>query len=269
MEIRDYSELGFSNNFMFGKLMENPDRCKRFLEQILRFKINKIEYLEREKTVDGKYDGRGIRLDIYASDNNVIYNCEMQTTNERNLPKRSRYYQSKIDASTLKRGVDFNKLSKAYIIFICTFDPFNLNNYCYKFENRCESANDLLLGDESIKIFINTQGTTGNVTEEFKELLRFIESSEDRHYNNELANDLLSDLKKARSNEEWRHDYMTWRDYGNECEAKGRAEGRAEARAEDIENMLLRGKTPEEIADFCGYTLEEVNVIAEKLSSIV
>lgn len=54
---------------------------------------------------------------------------------------------------------------------------------------------------------------------------------------------------------------MTWMEYGNEC----RAEGRAEGRAEDVESMLRKGKTPEEIADFCGYELAYVKEIQKKL----
>lgn len=261
MGITEYSELGFSNNFMFGKLMENPERCKRFLEQILGLRIQNIKYVEKEKTLEEKYDGRGIRLDIYVDDGKTIYNCEMQTSNIGNLPKRSRYYQSKIDINSLKKGEDYNLLKKSYVIFICTFDPYGKNQYIYTFENMCREETGVFLGDETIKIFINTKGSVGDISEEYKELLRFIDSSQDRYYNNKLANDLLSDLKKARSNEEWRHDYMTWVDYGNEC----RAEGRAEGRADNVEAMLRKGRTPEEIADFCGYELSYVKEVQKKL----
>ena len=54
---------------------------------------------------------------------------------------------------------------------------------------------------------------------------------------------------------------MTWVDYGNEC----RAEGRAEGRADDVEAMLRKGRTPEEIADFCGYELSYVKEVQKKL----
>ena len=73
MSTNDYSQLGFSNKFMFGKLMENDERCRRLLEQILGFKIHHIEKLEREKTIDEKYDGHGIRLDIYVEDGKTVY----------------------------------------------------------------------------------------------------------------------------------------------------------------------------------------------------
>ena len=124
---------------------------------------------------------------------------------------------------------------------------------------------DLNLGDETTKIFLNTNGKCGNTSEEFKELLRFIDTSEDRPYDNDLANDLLSDLKQARTNEEWRHDYMTWRAYGNDWREDGRVEGREEGRVELIENMLRKGKTPQEIVDFCGFELDIVEQVQKSL----
>ena len=47
---------------------------------------------------------------------------------------------------------------------------------------------------------------------------------------------------------------------------KGREEGRKEERYENIINMLNRGKTPEEIADFCGYSKELIKEVTRKKS---
>ena len=61
-------------------------------------------------------DARSVRLDVYIKDNkNTIYNVEMQTTNPRNLPKRSRYYQGMIDLNLIEKGENFNKLNKSYM----------------------------------------------------------------------------------------------------------------------------------------------------------
>ena len=126
---------------------------------------------------------------------------------------------------------------------------------------------------------VKDTGKRGNASEEFKELLRFIDTSEDRPYDNDLANDLLSDLKKARNNEDWRHDYMTWRDYGNDCHEEGLAEGLERGREEGlvkgrevekielIENMLRKGKPPLEIADFCGLELDLIEQVQESILS--
>ena len=45
----------------------------------------------------------------------------------------------------------------------------------------------------------------------------------------------------------------------------GREEGREEERRCRVESMLKKGKTVEEIVDFCGYPYELVKVIEEGL----
>jgi hypothetical protein len=40
-----------------------------------------------------------------------------------------------------------------------------------------------------------------------------------------------------------------------------------ESKTKSIEQMLSKGRTPEAIADFCGYDLEEVRKVAENMSS--
>lgn len=44
-----------------------------------------------------------------------------------------------------------------------------------------------------------------------------------------------------------------------------REEGREEGREDDIVGMLRRGKTVEEIVDFCGYPYEQVKKVEENL----
>ena len=46
---------------------------------------------------------------------------------------------------------------------------------------------------------------------------------------------------------------------------EGRAEGRTEERAVIIQNALLKGHSPEQIADFNGMDLDEVLRVQEKL----
>jgi predicted transposase YdaD len=48
---------------------------------------------------------------------------------------------------------------------------------------------------------------------------------------------------------------------------KGREDGLEEGKTKSIEQMLSKGRTPEAIADFCGYDLEEVRKVAENMSS--
>jgi hypothetical protein len=42
-------------------------------------------------------------------------------------------------------------------------------------------------------------------------------------------------------------------------------QGRTEERAEVISQMLRNGKTPQEIADFCGYDVSQVKEVEEQI----
>ena len=61
----DYSELKFTNNFIFCKVLENNlDLCKELLELILKVKIKKVVLADKEKTLDVTPDGKSVRFDV-------------------------------------------------------------------------------------------------------------------------------------------------------------------------------------------------------------
>ena len=54
--------------------MSDPDRCKPLLEYILGIKIARIEYAEKQKTIDLSYDAKGVRLDLNViDDKGIVY----------------------------------------------------------------------------------------------------------------------------------------------------------------------------------------------------
>ena len=194
---RPLEELTIVDNFMFGAVMKDPERCRRLLEIILKIKIRKIEYVEIEKSIDKLYDSKSIRLDLYVEGSDTVYNVEMEASGKKKpLPKRTRLYQGIID---------LEKLKKSFIVFICTFDPFGRERYVYTFQNRCDEEEDLLLGDDAVKIFLNAKGKIGDISSELKSLLHYIDG-------NEPDSDYTRDLQKAvdeiKRNEEWRREYM-------------------------------------------------------------
>ena len=270
----NYDNIDITNDFMFGYVMSDPECCKRFLEQILDIQIDHVEYLEKQKTIDMKIDARSVRLDIYMSDGKTVYNVEMQTSFGKNLPKRSRYYQGQIDMDLISKGENYNKLKKSFVIFICTFDPFGKERYVYSFENICKgdfSENDILLQDETYKIFINTKGTKGNVSDDFKELMDYFNDSEAAiNSKNPLVHSIDVAVQSARNNEEWRYDYMTWKMYGDEKYEAGKEEGRIEGkeegrivgrqeeRKETAVRMFAKGLDIEMIAELVGETEETI-----------
>lgn len=229
-KIKNFDELQFIDDFMFGAVMKRTELCKGLLEIILDMKISKIEYLERQKTIDLCLEAKGVRLDVYAEDENqTVYNIEMQTSVDDNLPKRTRYYQGIVDMDLLGKGIEYKNLKKSFIIFLCTEDPFEDNSYMYTFENRCIENLNLPLGDETVKIFLNANGTSGEVSQKIKNLAKYMHT---HNPTDEFTCALEEEIHKVRANEEYRRDYMLYSLKLHEQLEKGREQGRAEGRKE-------------------------------------
>ena len=204
---KELEDLTIVDDFMFGAVMSNSKLCKLLLEMILETKIKRIEYPELQKTIDKQYGSKGVRLDVYVEDDeSTVYNIEIQMSRKKSLPKRTRYYQGMIDLNIIDSGEEYAKLKKSYVIFICTYDPFGEGRYIYTFENRCLQNLDLALGDEAIKIILNTKGTVGDIDDELKETLRFMDGCEPE---SEYTKNLKDEVEDVRVSEKWRREFMT------------------------------------------------------------
>lgn len=99
---KTYQELEFKDAFMFAEVMSDAESCRGVLERILGIPIRKV-MVHAEHVLFVNPETRGVRLDVYADDEHgTVYNVEMQTTDNKNLPKRSRYYQGQMDMAALK-----------------------------------------------------------------------------------------------------------------------------------------------------------------------
>ena len=115
---KSFQELDLCNSFLFAVALEDPETCQLILEIILGQSISDV-VVHTEHNIMLNSDFKSVRLDVYAKDGfQVNYNLESQNDDEKNLPKRSRYYQAELDVSSLKPGEDYNKLEPSYIIFI-------------------------------------------------------------------------------------------------------------------------------------------------------
>lgn len=195
-----WENLRISNDFMFAKVMRNPELCKGMLERLLDIQIDHIEYPEEQKAIDISKDSKSVRLDVYLKDENgTVYNVEIQTTHSKNLPKRTRYYAGMIDLNAIEKGVDYSELPQSFVIFICTFDAFGKGRWRYTFENVCKEDNNVLLKDGTAKIFFNTEGTTGDIREDAKNILKFIESNTAE---DDFTEKLAQEVRKIKENKE-------------------------------------------------------------------
>lgn len=269
-------ELNLDDDFLFAKVMSDQEICKRVLEKILNIRIKYIEMPTEQKVIDLLLTSKGVRLDIYVSDeNDTIYNVEMQKGKRKNLAKRSRYYQGSIDLDMISKGEDYNKLKKSFVIFICTFDPFDTGRHMYTFENRCNEDFNLVLGDETTKVFLNTKGTHDDVDEELLEFLAYVEHSTDAVANTAksmLVKEIHKKVTYLKQDKSMEVQYMTLLERDKEKFEEGKEEGREEGREEGIKEgvykvarSLLDVLDDNTIADKTGLSYDEVKRLREQL----
>ena len=228
-----WENIGLSNDFIFGKVMQNSELCLQLLQRIFpQMNIERIEYPELQKTFKADIDSHGIRLDVYVQDeHNRVFDVEMQAVDTGELPKRSRYYQSLIDVSELDAGKSYTELAPSYIIFICMEDIFGEGRHRYTFENRCCENTKLVLQDDTQRIFFNATGIMNDVNADMKNFLDYLTG---KISDDPFIQKLDTAVQKARHNREWRQEFMTLEMRDRENFVKGKNVGREEGRAREI-----------------------------------
>ena len=74
-----YSNLSFSDDFIFGKVMQDKRLSIPLLKLLTGNDITDVEFIEVQKQIKITYDSKGTRYDVYLEDNNNrMYDSEMQ-----------------------------------------------------------------------------------------------------------------------------------------------------------------------------------------------
>lgn len=244
-KIKTFQKLEISDSFLFAALMEDADICRELLQIVLETEIERV-WVRTERTIALERRYRSVRLDVFVEDqNDNMYDLEMQGQKSDNLFKRSRYYQSQMDAAALKPRGTFGQLRKSYVIFICLFDPFGRGKYRYTFEERCREE-DFPLEDETKKIFLSTEGV--NDSEVPEELVHFLKYVKDASAalaecnSGSFVNKVDRRIQALKYSSRLEEEYMLFGELLDEQRAEGRAEGKTEILT--LINALVRdGKT--------------------------
>ena len=245
---KPYEELTFTDDFMFRKvLMNNSDICKRLVELLLNVEIDHIEYKSDNHSLETTSDKKSVRLDVYLKDENgTVFDLEMQNTRKDELPRRTRFYQSMIDIEHLDAGASYDELPDSYIVFICTFDPYEAGFPKYEFRELCIENPSIELGAGVSKVFINAKSRSKEVSGDMRSFLDYLCG---KNASSELTRDIETNILKARERNTWRREYMTLEDslkverkqWLKEGREVGRAEGREEKGFEDVERLIAEG----------------------------
>ena len=224
--VKKFEDLTFTDDFMFCKAMQNPRLCKKLIEMILFDTIGKIAYISIQHNINTYEQAKSVRFDVLVqAENGKLYDVEMQVSNERNIPKRMRFYQAAIDISFLDKGNSYNSLNDSFIIFICTFDAIGKNRPIYTFENLCIEDKNTSLQDGTRKVIINAEAF--NNTED-KELKGFLEYLKTGNVNNEFTREIETMIQAVKNNEQARQEYRLMSTFEMDARDKGAYDNKRE-----------------------------------------
>ena len=248
--IKSFEELRFSDDFMFGKVMEDLNLCREVLECLLGKPVGKLKEIQTQREFKYTSDGKPIRMDVYnEAEDGSVFDAEMEKLNHKTveshmLPKRARFYQAAIDIDYMNKGDSYKILPESTVVFICTFDPFNQGLCRYSFNEKCNEKFGLPLQDGTQKIFFNCTYQGDDISEELRFLYDYIMTGK---VESKLTQRIEEAVTKGQRNEVWRTQYMKEWVIIQDAKEEGREEERVNTEREkrradkaEEENRRLR-----------------------------
>ena len=271
----DWDAITIKNNFLFQETLRNKSLCKQLLERVLHIQVKTIRYMETEKTMKAQLSSKNTRLDVYVEDKDGnVADIEMQTTDTksvinyderdektiiRELPLRTRYYQNIIGTNMLRKGMHYRELKKAYVIFICTFDPFGAGLPVYHFTYRCKENGNLQMGDLTENIFLNVKAADKTDDDELAAFLRYVNG---RSATTSFARMLDKEATRIKNNDDWRLKAMTLDMEIKDMKKREREKGKQERSLEIAKAMLADGMEISKVAKLTNLSVKEVAALA-------
>ena len=267
--MRRLQDLNLMDNFLFNKVLgdkKDGNAVARILiETILGRPIGRINVSVQKTFPSLDTDKKGSIMDLiveeFAEEQDEeneeeipaeVFDLEpdRKKSEKAQLPRRTRFYHSLIDRSVLPSGAMYSQLPDVYVIIITDFDPFDRDRIIYTVENRFLEEPELEYNDGIRTVYLNTTGSRGNVSDELRELLAYMQHTCAENAVNEKLRRLQGVVERIKSQEEvsieymksWEEQYYLKKEAREEGLAEGRAEGReiglAEGRAEERENTI-------------------------------
>ena len=177
------------------------------------------------------------------------------------MPKRARFYHAKIDADSLASGEDYGELKNVIVIFICPYDPFQLNRMVYTIKSCCVEEPALVYEDGARTIFLYTKGIKGNPPAELQRLLQYLEDSREE---NAKEADLLAIhqmVQKVKHDREVSLEYMKIFERERLIREDGYASGKEAELVEIIRRKQQKGLSADDIAEWLELDKEYVEKV--------
>jgi len=223
---KPYEDLGFSDDFMFGKVTQDKELSRYLLECLLQREVGELQDAISQKEVRYTKKGKPIRMDMYTRDDKRVYDSEMMNQNKKSieslqLSRRTRFYQSSIDTDHMNRNASYKSLPDSAILFICTFDPFGRALSKYTFQPKCLEDDELYLNDGTEWVFYNCTYEGDDIPEDLRQFYEYMQSGK---ADNDLTRRIDNAIAEAKKREEWKSEYMKERVLLMDAREEGREE---------------------------------------------
>ena len=271
---KSLQEMNLIDDFLFTSMMSYPEICERFsrllVKIILNYDVKNVRVTPQKVFYGSNTNTHGARLDVYIEEDvdelkvleKSLFDIETEKKNDKilieALPRRVRFYHSKIDSISLASGAGYEKLKKVYVIMIMPFDPFGENHMIYTIRSRCEELPDMPYDDGSRTIFLYTRGKLGNTPQQLRELLEYMEQTSEENAANDELREIHRMVDIVKKDEEVSKEYMKVYEKEQMLLRQGREEGREEERKESQQNMaIMRTQSVETIMRKQSITLQQ------------
>ena len=287
--------LPVKNDYVFSRLFGAKSH-KRVLICLLNSILNGKPHINDITLDPNEYkktspDGKSIRLDIAAtSDDGTIFNIEIQCKDEGNIGDRASFYQSKLREGKLKSGDDYSSIPNIISIWIsadslthrkgCVSEIVSMykDNGVDPIEIASEKMRQFIIEltklEATPKRFLNDMFTVwmqfirdpNSIPPEFLNIPEVKEAMDElTHMSADPETRAEYDARVREMNRIYAGQTVKYKEGLEEGEKigieKGKAEERAKAKAEKIESakkMLSKGLEIQDIADFTGLSLAEI-----------
>lgn len=276
---RKLEQLNLLDDFLFGSVLSYPEIgeafCRRILKILLNVDMDRLHVVPQKVYYGSDTDQHGTRLDVYIEETGgagTVYDVEPDKNDsvelKRAFPRRVRFYHSKIDGGSLKAGNDYSKLKQVIVLMIMPYDPFDKNRILYTIRRTCEEEPDMDYDDGAATYFFYTKGKKGELSEEARKLLRYMEDSRGDNADSALLEDIHKMVETVRHDKEVSLEYMKVYERERMIESRGEARGEAKGKIKGeilgemkfIRNMSKSMK-PDKISESSGLDQEYIEKI--------
>lgn len=152
------------------------------------------------------------------------------------------------------------------VILITSYDPFGKNRIQYTIRNRCLEEPDMEYDDGAETLFFYTKGKVGNVSEEVRKLLNYMEESCVENAVSDALREIHRMVEIVRYDKEvsleymkaYEHDIMMQERGKREGKSEGKKEGKREEETRIVRKLSHKSMTPEEIAELLELDVQHV-----------